>query len=83
MNSHKEFQYIVIANGFQAPYRIGERIESFACTFRGLEKAKKLAMKWTKPATIVIKTPIGRGYLNDDYVEDIDHDRIKQTYNIG
>lgn len=79
--NHREYRYIVIGNGNQAAYGIDERIDSFAFSAAGLKKAKKLAMKWYKPATIIIKTPIGTCCIDSD-IRDIDHDRVKQVYNI-
>ena len=81
--NHKEYRYIVSGNGNQAPYGINERIDSYPCTPQGLKKAKKLAMMWHNPATIKILTPMGVGIFTDINVWDIDHNRIKQTYNIG
>lgn len=82
MNNQKKYRYIVIGNGNQAAYGIDERIDSFAFSKAGLEKAIKLAKKWYKPATIAIETPIGTCFIDCD-ISEIDHDRIKLIFGLN
>ena len=57
MNKRIEVQ----GNGLQAPYGIGEIIESYAMSPAGLKKAKKLAREWHNPPKIFIPGKNGEG----------------------
>ena len=45
---------VVMGNGQQAPFGVGETIETFPATFAGLIKAIRRAHYWYKAATVVI-----------------------------
>jgi len=60
----------IVGNGNQAPYGIGEIIDTYADTRAGLVKAMRAAVYWYNPATIIL--PSGNRI-------DIDYDIVRDS----